>query len=116
MAITVTLDDIRAEAERRYGNVEMELPSGHVAVLRNYVNLSAEERANLAGVQTRLSAGEDEDADLDMESLVHQALSIVAGKKSADELRTVLGLGGMLTLFARYGEASQVGEAERSTD
>jgi hypothetical protein len=96
---TYTLDDIRAAAEAKYGEV---------ARLLNPLRLSKEKRKELGEAQERLSEADDQQAALE------DLLRLVAeNKRAADRLLSALGgdLGYLVSVFDKYTKGTQAGEA-----
>lgn len=101
----VTLAAIRAEAEKKFGNLTITLESGNEVVLTNPLRLSKDARAILGK-----SADEDADAQ---EVLVARLRAAAKEPALVDEL--VAEVDGDLTvimaIFEEYAKVSQVGEA-----
>lgn len=112
MANAITLDDIRAAAEAKYGSTDISIDNGEIVRLLNPLRLPKEKRAELGTLQDKL--GED---DADQEALLSGALALVA--ESAPKAAKLLkALGGDLALlasvFEAYSKGAQVGEASPS--
>ncbi|NGO71447.1 phage tail assembly protein [Streptomyces boncukensis] len=105
----VTLDEIRAAAERQYGDFDIALPDGTAVTLRSPLRMSAEERGLLADVEQLANAGDT--------GAVTEALK-VAAKTPEQGARLLDALGGDLAtaavLFERWAKAVSVGEASPS--
>lgn len=112
MANAITLDDIRAAAEARYGSTDIDLGDGTVVKLLNPLRLPKEKRAKLTGLQDRLGVD-----GADQEALLAEALSTVAESpiKAAKLLKAVGGdLAVLASIFEAYSRGTQVGEASPS--
>lgn len=114
MANSFSLDDIRAAAEAKYGSTDITLGNGDVCRLLNPLRLSKENRSALIAVQAKL---EEDDADQD--AILSESLLLVAehakhGKALLKELNGDLTL--IATIFEKYNEGAQVGEASPSQD
>ena len=116
MSFTVTLDDIKEAAEKRFGNVEVPLDESTVVVLRNPLRLSDEERAELVGMQDRANEAEESE---DQSKYFEEMLLIVADSKTKAR-RLIDSFNGdlteMVTLVQLYQEHTQMGEASPSQD
>ncbi|MEU7570332.1 phage tail assembly protein [Micromonospora sp. NPDC049240] len=111
MSNTVSLDDIRAAAEAKYGSLDIPLGSLTVRLL-NPLRLSKKNRDALTSVQNRL----DEDG-ADQEVLLREALTVIAEHPTqAKALLKEIGedLAVMATIFERYAAGTQAGEASPS--
>jgi hypothetical protein len=111
MSNTLTLDDIRAAAEAKYGSLPIELPTCVVKLL-NPLRMSKKNRDALTAVQEKL--GED---GADQEALLREALSLVCenGPQAKALLKEVGDdLAVMATIFERYVEGTSSGEASPS--
>ncbi|WP_327292443.1 phage tail assembly protein [Streptomyces sp. NBC_01198] len=107
-----SLDDIRAAAEAKYGSTDIDLGGENIVRLLNPLRLAKAARARLVAIQDEL--GED---DADQEALLSEALVLVAetpGKGKA--LLKAVGddLAVLASLFERYSEGTQAGEASAS--
>lgn len=118
MATTLRLDDIKAEMERKYGPLVIDL--GHRQVhLLSALRLPDTRRKALAGIQDQLAAAQEaNDAD-QMLPLMRQLVGEVCGDdEQADALlEAVAGddeLAMLATVLKQYQEHSQPGEAESS--
>lgn len=112
MANAITLDDIRAAAEAKYGSTDIQLDEHTTVKLLNPLRMPKARRDALRALQGRL--GED---DADQEALLSEALLLVAetpakGKKLITALDGDLGL--LAQVFQTYSEGTQVGEASPS--
>lgn len=113
-----TLDDIRAAAEKKYGNFKVEIGGGEVVELRNALRLAKDERKELNRLQSDLDQdGEDEDADQG-DSMAKVLRLVASDTKQADKLIAAIGddLTVLAELFSQYVEATQPGEASGSQD
>jgi hypothetical protein len=114
MSNTFSLDDIRAAAEAKYGSTDFELSDGSWCKLLNPLRLSKANREKLIAQQERLN--ED---DADTEVLLSETLLLVAADaKYAKQLIKELGgdLAMLATIFEKYNQGAQVGEASPSQD
>ena len=118
MSFTVTLDDIREAAEKRFGNMEIVLDESTTVVLRNPLRLSKSEREELQGLQEGLNEKENPTQEEQIEMLV-EILLLVSESKSATR-RLVDHLEGdpteLMAIFGLYQDGMQVGEASPSQD
>lgn len=108
MSTPMTLDDIRAAAEAKYGSLDIQLPDVTVKLL-NPLRMTKKNRDALMAIQTRL--GED---DADQEALLKEALNLVAENgPQAKALLKAVGddLASLAVIFERYVEGTQAGEA-----
>lgn len=113
MSNMLTLDDIRAAAEAKYGSLDIKLADVTVRLL-NPLRMSKKNRDALMAVQERL--GED---NVDQEALIKEALTLVAENgPQAKALLKEIGddLAAMATTFERYVGGTQAGEASASRD
>lgn len=109
---TITLDDIRAAAEARYGSTDIDLGNGLIVRLLNPLRLSKTNRAGLSSLQEKLSAD-----GADQELLLTEALRMVAETPGKAEI-LIDAIGGDLAVlaqvFSAYTEGTQAGEASAS--
>jgi hypothetical protein len=113
MSNMLTLDDIRAAAEAKYGSLPIDLGSVTVKLL-NPLRMAKKNREALQAVQSKL--GED---DADQEALLREALTLVCenGPQAKALLKEVGDdLAVMATIFERYVEGTSSGEASPSAD
>ena len=107
-----TLDNIRKAAQAKYGSTEITLDDEFVVELQNPLRLPKSKRAELAGLQARLDAG-----DLDQEDVLATTVHLVA-KSEAAATRLLDEVGDDLTvlveIFKEYSEGTQAGEASAS--
>lgn len=113
MANTLTLDDIRAAAEAKYGSLDIDIGSITVKLL-NPLRLTRKKRDALITVQNQLN---EEGAD--QEKLLREALMLVA--ETPDQAKALLKAIGddlalLVTIFEQYVERTQLGEASASRD
>jgi hypothetical protein len=109
----LTLDDIRAAAEAKYGSTDIAV-DGRTVRLLNPLRLPKKRRDALMAVQEKLNAD-----GADQEALLAEALSTVAESPGAAKaLLTAIGgdLAVLVELFRQYSEGTQVGEASASRD
>lgn len=109
-----TLDDIRAAAEAKYGSTDIKLSSGNEVRLLNPLRLPKEKRAALQGLQEAMEA-EGSDQEEELARAIHL---IAATPAQADALLAEVDgdLALLATIFERYTEGAQVGEASASRD
>ena len=116
MSFKVTLDDIAKAAEKKFGNVEIDLDESTVVVLRNPLRLSEKEREQIKELQDSLNS---EGEDMSQEDGLREMLLLVADSKSKAR-RLLDSFDGDLTklvaLFQMYQEHAQTGEASPSQD
>ncbi|WP_018728522.1 phage tail assembly protein [Salinispora pacifica] len=113
MPNALSLDDIRAAADAKYASLDIALGETTVSLL-NPLRLAKRNRDALGSVQERLT----EDG-ADQEALLREALTLVArNKPQATALLREIGddLAVMATIFERYVEGTQAGEASPSAD
>lgn len=113
MATKITLDDIRAAAEAKYGSYDIDLGDGRTLVMRNPLRLNKDERAQLTALQTTT----DEDVEVDQEQGFADIIRLVAAHKgTADEFLGAVGddLVILVETIQGYQKACQVGEASAS--
>ena len=112
MANAITLDDIRAAAEAKYGSTDIELSDGVVVKLLNPLRMAKANREALQSLQEKLGAD-----GADQEALLAEALSTVAESPAkAKKLLAALGddLGLLASVFETYSKGTQAGEASPS--
>lgn len=113
----VTLDDIRAAAEAKYGSYTIQLDSTTSITLRNAMRLPKKERDALGELQKRINDAEDiNDIDALIEA-VKDALSVIAQEKPLAE-RLIAEIGDdlpiLMQIFAAWSEATMGPEASPS--
>jgi len=109
---TVTLDEIRAAAEEKYGSFDIPLSDGTVVVLLNPLRLSKDVRKGLETFQDRMKAEGADQVALLKETLLSLAKDKRAGQKLLREIGDDLPV--LIETFSRYAEATKVGEASAS--
>ena len=102
-----TLDDIRKAADAKYGSTNIDGTE-----LVNPLRLTKEKRAALTGLQGKLDA-----EDADQEEILAEALQLVSRTEAQGET-LLAGIGGdlavLVSVFEKYMEGAQVGEASPS--
>lgn len=109
-----TLDNIRAEADKKYGMTEIEVDGVNCRLL-NPLQLSKEKRAELEAVQERLEKSDDSDEDV--ADVIAAALRVVAKtEREGDALIDGIGdnLALLVTVFETYNGKEEAGEASPS--
>lgn len=119
MATVIGLDDIRAEAERQFGDLDIGLPNGQTVTLRHALRLSKQDRERLGKLGETIAKIAEDSSDEDaLVAAVGDVLLLVAESTTAGRaLLSAIG-GDLLTLmglFRKYQEVCQVPEASRST-
>lgn len=124
MGTRKTLAQLQADADKRYGNYEIEISENCVAVLLPILRLPDDKHDHIHELLARINAlqeapsGEDtKGRTAQLRATVHEFFRTVAQtKKPVDELlkRTGDDLGFLLTLIEDFVESSQVGEASPS--
>lgn len=118
MSFEVTLDDIKAAAEKKYGNLIVPLDESTKVVLRNPLRLSKDERAAIEVLQKQMNE-EDESKRVDQEDGLAEMLLLVADNRYTAR-RLLDSFEGDLTqlvaLFQMYQDRTQLGEASPSQD
>ncbi|WP_263729959.1 phage tail assembly protein [Cellulomonas sp. SG140] len=108
---TMTLDDIRAAAEAKYGSFDVEL-DGSTVRLVNPLRMTKAKRKAVLDLQSKLN-----DEGSDQEELLGELIVAVAENPSAGKA-LVKSIGGDLAmlavLFEGYSQQVQVGEASAS--
>jgi Mycobacteriophage tail assembly protein len=116
----VTLEDLRAAADAKYGDYEIDLGEQGSVVLRNALRLPAAQRRELGALQDRLNGdGGKSTADQfgDMAETIKEVVLLLAtSTPAARKLLVKVGddLALLLELFAGYQEHTQPGEASSS--
>jgi hypothetical protein len=112
-----TLDDIRAEAERRYAPTVIELSDGTGCTLENMLNLDDKTFSKVDKALKELSASGDDD-DKDLAAIRDSATTLLTliGGKNGEKLVDELGgnLARIMIVIEHWTSASQVGEASPS--
>jgi tail assembly protein len=112
MANAISLDDIRASAEAKYGSTDITLSDGTLTRLLNPLRMPKAKRTALGTLQDKL----DEDG-VDQEAVLREALTLVASSPArAQALLDEIGddLAMLATVFETYSRGAQVGEASPS--
>lgn len=103
-----TLDDIRAAAEKKYGDLTIEV-DGTDVVLVNALRLPKEKREVLSTLDKRLASADEETEDVLREAL------LLVGKdaKATAKLIDAIGddMSALLQVFASYNGETELGEA-----
>lgn len=110
---TFSLDDIRNAAEAKYGSTDIDMGGGDMLVLANPLRLPKEKRKALGTIQDNM----DGDEDRDQADALRDAIRIVATDQvKAERFLSIVGddLAMLATVFNKYTEGSQVGEASAS--
>jgi hypothetical protein len=105
-----SLDDIRAAAEKKYGDTTIDLGDEQM-VLVNPLRLDKEKRKALTSIQERSEEGADE-GDVMREALRLATSTPAAAEKFIDIAGDDLTL--LATVFESYTEGVQMGEASAS--
>lgn len=116
MSNTVSLDDIRAAAEAKYGSTDITLSDGQVVKLLNPLRLSKEKRAKLTELSKENEGSENID---DTQEQLEGTIRLVAERAVlAEQLLEEVGgdLAVLATILESYNEGAQVGEASPSQD
>ncbi|MFI5840546.1 phage tail assembly protein [Catenuloplanes sp. NPDC051500] len=112
MSNAITLDDIRAAAERKYGSTDITIAEGEVVRLLNPLRLPKTRRDELSKLQDKL--GED---GADQAALLADAIRLVAESETrARKLLDAVGedLAVLAQIFEAYSAGTRVGEASPS--
>lgn len=114
----VTLDDIRAAAERKYGDYEIDL-GDRTLLLRHALRLPEKQRDQLLELITSVKSAQDtEDPDVtSMLTLICDALRLLASRtEDADVLIGLIGddLTMLMEIFEGYLSVAMPGEASPS--
>ncbi len=114
-----SLDELRQEARKRYADYPVTLDDQTTVVLRAPLRLSSDERTALRGMQSKISAMQDEDeySDAELLELLRDILLTVADdNERGHRLVTEIGedLAVLQTMFEDYSERTQSGEASHS--
>lgn len=109
---SVTLADIQAAADRKYGPYVIDMGNGSSVTLLNALRLPQEKRVALMKLQD-LQEEDAENIGAHLEEMVR-----LTAKTKADADRLIRAVGGDLALLAEilegYGKASELGEASAS--
>ena len=119
MSIRVTLADIRAAADKKYGDYEIDLGDGRILKLRNALRLPEQQRDQLMALLNQLNAARNtETQDLGvMVGLIRDMVRFVADSPHlAEQLLSTVGddLGVLMELVMGYMEVATPGEASPS--
>jgi hypothetical protein len=112
-----TLDDIRAEAERRYAPTVVELSDGTNCTLENILNLDDKTSNKVEKALKDLSAtGEDDDKDVgSIRESATTLLTLIGGKNGAKLVEELDGnLARIMIVIEHWTSSTQVGEASPS--
>ncbi|GAA1160939.1 hypothetical protein F4556_005182 [Kitasatospora gansuensis] len=110
----VSLNSLMTEAKTRYTDVELELADGTTARLRNIMMLPDEERRAAQDLVASVDASSDE-----QEQLAAVIELLVAVAEESDAVRAEVNgwpAVAQLMLVEHYLEATQLGEASRSSN
>lgn len=117
MSTSVTLDEIRAAADAKYGSYDIALDSMIVRLL-NPLRLPKANRDALVDIQCRLDVESTDAAlDLDQEALLAEAITTIAETPTqAEALLAAIGgdLAVLAEVFEGYLMGTQAGEASAS--
>lgn len=107
-----TLEAIAKEAEAQYGGTTVAgAPAGKVH-FRALLKLGAKERKDFMALKDQMEAAEESGNELDSLDLIPKALRLLADDKDKfDSLVTVTDDTHMVTIFGKWAEESQPGEA-----
>jgi hypothetical protein len=103
-----TLDDIRAAAEKKYGNVDISF-DGNTVTLLNPLRLDHAKRAALSALQDELNDSDGDQAELLRKGILLVAQNAEYGQRLIDTIGEDLTV--LAQVFASYGEGVQAGEA-----
>lgn len=113
-----TLDDLRAAAEREYGDTTIEIPGEEPVVLLNALRLSKADRKQIVDLQARLGSAEEEGSDIDEVEVVSDLIRVAAKGNSGQRLLDAVDgdLTVLIKILEAYGEETELGEASPSQD
>jgi hypothetical protein len=116
MSKKFTLDDIRAAADKQYGNTELEL-DGHAVNLLNPLRMEKAKREELMELQKELDAQDEGVEEKDQEEVIDAMFLIIAETEGQGRqvIRT-LNLAEKVTVLNMYGQEAELGEASDSQD
>lgn len=114
MATKFTLKDIHEAAEKKFGNLEIEVSDGSTVVLRNALRLGENERKDLVEIQETLDDDDADQVDVMRKIILKVSENETAGKKLLQDLGSDMTL--LATVMNQYTEATQLGEASPSQD
>ena len=103
--MAITLKEIRAAADKKYGSFDIELADGTEVQLLNPLRLSAESRAKLEALQDK----EDADENTFIETLTALAATPAQAKKLLKEVGDDLAV--MAEIIESYSKETEAGEA-----
>ena len=113
-----SLDDIRAAAEKKYGDLTIPGVEGGDVRLVNVLRLPKEKRNALKALQSKADEKPEEGAESpDEGEVLHESIRIVAASESeAERLLSVVGddLTMLAVIFEAYTEGTELGEASAS--
>ena len=109
---SVTLDDIQAAADRKYGPFTVDMGDGQTCTLLNALRLSKDKRKKVLKLQDL----QDEDAENVEDHLIEMVRLTAQSKADADRLLKAIGndLALLAEILEQYGKASELGEASAS--
>jgi len=114
MSKSMNLDDIRAAAEAKYGDLPITMAGGKTVKLLNALRLPKVKRDALAKMQENLDA-----EGADQAEVLRDVIRTVADSKAgADALIKEVGddLAVLAEIFSEYGKGTKLGEASGSQD
>lgn len=128
---TISLDQLREDVDRKYGDFEVELDGEHKCRLRNALRLNKDERSQLRSLQKRYDAVSKEEklpeddpkrrSDSEIEEafttvLFEQIRLLAENKAAANKLLKAVGddQAILMYLIEQYMETTQPGEANPS--
>jgi tail assembly protein len=118
VATVVGLDEIREDAQRQFGDLDVTLPDGETVRLRHALRLSKADRKRLAQLGEQVAnAAETEDEDA-LVAACGKVLTLVADSKDGARALLAAIKGDLMTLMGlikRYQEVCQLPESSRST-
>lgn len=120
---TFTLDQLKADVEKNYATLSIELGKDDKIELRNILRIPSEQRDKITDKLDELSKLQDDEDTPQKELLkrttqiAREVLSLAAGKRGED-LLAVLGDDDALVMsvMSRWTEGTELGEAESSND
>lgn len=119
MATVVGLDEIRAEAEQQFGDLEISISEGRTVRLRHALRLSKQDRQRLGALGETIGKIAEDSVDEDaLVAAVGDVLLLVAESRAAGRALLSAIKGDLLTLmglFRKYQEVCQVPESSGST-
>jgi hypothetical protein len=119
VATVIGLDEIRNEAEKQFGDLEVALPGGQTVRLRHALRLSKADRRKLAELGEHIGRVAENSTDEDeLLATLGEVLVLVAETKGKGRALLAAVKGDLLTLtglFRKYQEVCQLGESSGST-